>query len=83
METNNKIEEEQEETISNLSPEKKVKKEKILILEIITSSYILKGTILKITSEGYQQSLRKAKDGITYFGYEGLNKNINKVSINI
>ena len=83
METNNKIEEEQEETKSNLSPQKKVIKEKILNLEIITSSYISKGTILKITSEGYQQSLRKAKDSITYFGYEILRKKDNEVSIKI
>ena len=46
MDTNNKIEEEeQEETLANLSPEKKIKKEKDLNLEIITSSYVSKGTI--------------------------------------
>ena len=72
--SNGKIEEEeQEETIANLSQEKKEKKRKkgkVLNIEIITSSYITKGNIIKLTSEGYAQGARKIKDGITYFGYE-------------
>ena len=68
-------EDEQEETKANLSQEKKSKKEKILILEIITSLYIQKGSIIKLTSEGYSQGPRKIKDGITYFGYEDIDKN--------
>ena len=80
--TNNKIEEEiQEETIENSNHEKQIQKEKILYLEIITSSYITKGTIIKLTPEGYDKSPRKIKDGITYFGYEESDKNnINEVS---
>ena len=68
-------EEEQEETKANLSQEKKSKKEKILNLEIITSLYMQKGSIIKLTSEGYSQGARKIKDGITYFGYEDIDKN--------
>jgi hypothetical protein len=81
--SNNKIEEEeQEETLPNLSQEKKNKKEKILSLEIITSSYISKGINIKLTPEGYEKGIRRIKDGITYFGYEELDKNnLNNVSI--
>ena len=68
-------EEEQEETLPNIIQEKKFQKEKILNLEIITSSYISKGTNLKLTPEGYEKGLRKIKDGVTYFGYEELDKN--------
>lgn len=75
--TNCKIdeEEEQEETKANSCKEQKGKKEKILNIEIITSSYIKKGTLIKLTSEGYAQGIRKIKDGITYFGYEEINEN--------
>ena len=58
-----------------MSQEKKSKKEKILNLEIITSLYMQKGTNIKLTSEGYSQGARKIKDGITYFGYENIDKN--------
>ena len=34
-----------------------------------------KGTNIKLTSEGYSQGARKIKDGITYFGYENIDKN--------
>ena len=34
-----------------------------------------KGSIIKLTSEGYSQGARKIKDGITYFGYEDIDKN--------
>lgn len=83
MDTNNKIEEEeQEETIENLSPKKKIKKEKDLNLEIITSSYVSKGTIIKLTPEGYPKGSNYRKDGITYFGYQDSQKNNdNDVSI--
>ena len=83
MDTNNKIEEEeQEETIGNLSPKKKIKKEKDLNLEIITSSYVSKGTIIKLTPEGYPKGSNYRKDGITYFGYQDSQKNNdNDVSI--
>ena len=81
--TYNKIEEEeQEETLANLSEEKKIKKEKILNLEIITSSFLSKGTNIKLTPDGYEKGIRKIKDGITYFGYEEfINNNSNNVSI--
>lgn len=81
--TNYKIdeEEEQEETKSNSCNVKKGKKEKILNIEILTSSYIKKGTFIKLTSEGYAQGARKIKDGITYFGYEEIDeKKSNNVS---
>ena len=58
-----------------MSKEKKYKKEKILNLEIITSLYMQKGSSIKLTSEGYSQGARKIKDGITYFGYENIDKN--------
>jgi len=79
--TNNKIEEEQKETLGNLSPNKKLKKTKILNLEIITSSFITNGTIIKLTPEGYSHGLRNAHDGITYFGFEELENNNENVSL--
>ena len=81
--TNSKIEEEeQEETLANLSEKKKKRKEKILNLEIITSSFLSKGTNIKLTPDGYEKGIRKIKDGITYFGYEEfINNNSNNVSI--
>ena len=68
------IEEEQEETLANLSNEKKAKKGRILSLEILTSSYLTKSTIIKLTSQGYAQGARKIRDGITYFGFEDPDK---------
>ena len=46
------------------------KKCKILNVELISSCFEPKGLILKIGPHGYENSLRKEKDGITYFGYE-------------
>ena len=46
------------------------KKCKILNIELISSCFEPKGLILKIGPQGYEKSLRKEKDGITYFGYE-------------
>ena len=46
------------------------KNSKILNLELISSSFEPTGLVLKIGPFGYEKSLRKAKDGITYFGYE-------------
>ena len=42
----------------------------ILNIEVISSNFEPKGLILKINPFGYNQSLRQANDGITYFGYE-------------
>lgn len=78
--TNNKIEEELEETNINISSENKIKKEKVLSIEIITSTYITKGTIIKLTKNGYKQGLRQVNDGITFFGYQEpdkINTNVN------
>ena len=76
------IEEEQEETLANLSNEKKAKKGRILSLEILTSSYLTKSTIIKLTSQGYAQGARKIRDGITYFGFEDPDKcDPNNVSV--
>ena len=75
-------EEEQEETLANLSHEKKAKKERILSMEILTSSYLTKSTIIKLTSQGYAQGARKIRDGITYFGFEDPDKcDPNNVSV--
>ena len=68
--TNNKMEEELEETNINIYSDNKIKKEKILSIEIITSTYITKGTIIKLTKNGYMQGLRQANDGTTVFGYQ-------------
>ena len=50
---------------------------KILNIEIISSCFEPKGLILKINPYGYENSLRKEKDGITYFGYEEQLENVN------
>ena len=42
------------------------------IIELISSLFEPKGLILKIGPFGCEKSLRKEKDGITYFGYEEL-----------
>lgn len=78
--TNNKMEEELEETNINISSDNKIKKGKILSIEIITSTYITKGAIIKLTKKGYKQGLRQANDGITFFGYQEpdkINKDVN------
>ena len=56
----------------------------ILYLEIMSSSYENKGSILKITPEGLVNSIRNAHDGITYFGYvddNNLKKNVTIIYI--
>ena len=50
---------------------------KILNIEIISSCFEPKGLILKINPFGYEKSLRKKKDGFTYFGYEEQVENVN------
>ena len=45
-------------------------KEKYLILEIIISWNLPTGLMLKINKYGIENSLRKKKDGIVYFGYQ-------------
>ena len=78
--TSNKMEEELEETNINISSDNKIKKEKILSIEIITSTYITKGKIIKLTKSGYKQGLRQINDGITFFGYQEpdkINTNVN------
>ena len=57
--------------IANISKIKEFSKKcKILNVELISSCFEPKGLILKIGPHGYENSLRKEKDGITYFGYE-------------
>ena len=46
------------------------KKSKVLNIELISSCFEPKGLILKIGPYGYENSMRKENDGITYFGYE-------------
>ena len=78
--TNNKMEEELEETNININIDNKIKKEKVLSIEIITSTYITKGEIIKLTKNGYKQGLRQVNDGITFFGYQEsdkINTNVN------
>lgn len=53
------------------------KKSKILYLEIISSCFEPKGLKLKINPYGYENSLRKENDGVTYFGYEEHLENVN------
>jgi len=48
-----------------------------LNLEIISSCFEPKGLILKINPYGYENSLRKENDGVTYFGYEEQSENVN------
>ena len=50
---------------------------KILNIEIISSCFEPKGLILKINPFGYENSLRKENDGVTYFGYEEQLENVN------
>ena len=87
MDTNNKIEEEeQEETKENIIPSKKINKDKILNIEILTSSFMSKGETIHLTPEGYPQGIHYRKDGITYFGYtnpDNNTNNYNNVSIYI
>ena len=52
------------------------KKSKILYLEIISSCFEPKGLKLKINPYGYENSLRKENDGVTYFGYEEQSENV-------
>ena len=55
------------------------KKDKILLLEIITSISEEKGKKIKIDKNGYSNGLRGVKDGITYFGYQEFKKNKKEV----
>lgn len=48
-----------------------------LYLEIISSKVYPKGLILKINTAGLEDSRRKKKDGITYFGFIDENENDN------
>ena len=57
------------------------KKSRILNIELISSCFEPKGLILKIGPYGYENSLRKEKDGITYFGYEEQIDKVNKFII--
>ena len=52
------------------------KKSQILNIELISSCFEPKGLILKINPYGYEKSLRKENDGITYFGYENQLDNV-------
>jgi hypothetical protein len=52
------------------------KKSKILNIELISSCFEPKGLILKINPYGYENSLRKENDGLTYFGYEEQQENV-------
>lgn len=56
-------------------------KSRILNIELISSCFEPKGLILKIGPYGYENSLRKEKDGITYFGYEEQIDKVNKFII--
>jgi hypothetical protein len=47
-----------------------------LNIELISSCFEPKGLILKISPFGYENSLRKENDGITYFGYEEQQDNV-------
>ena len=86
-ETFNKIEKEKEKennnNINNFDNISKIneisKKCKILNIELISSCFEPKGLILKIGPHGYEKSLRKEKDGITYFGYEETQDNTNVI----
>ena len=81
-ETFNKIEKENN-NINNFDNISKIneisKKCKILNIELISSCFEPKGLILKIGPHGYEKSLRKEKDGITYFGYEEIQDNTNVI----
>ena len=79
LETKHKSEEEKDEKIQNITEKNPKKKQKILLLEIINSSFEKVGKKIKINPEGYNLGLRKAKDGITIFGYEEPNSKTKKV----
>ena len=49
----------------------------ILNIELMSSCFEPKGLILKINPYGYENSLRRENDGITYFGYEEQQDNVN------
>ena len=83
METNNKREEEKEETSDVIIPSRKLNKDKNLSIEIITSSVMPKGAIIHLTPEGYPEGIHYRKDGVTYFGYTNSENNDNEVSIYI
>ena len=57
-------------------------KSKNLNIELISSCFEPKGLILKITPFGYEKSLRKETDGITYFGYEEQQDNVSIIKYN-
>ena len=82
-ETNNKREEEKEETSDVIIPSRKLNKDKNLSIEIITSSVMPKGAIIHLTPEGYPEGIHYRKDGVTYFGYTNSENNVNEVSIYI
>ena len=52
-------------------------------IELISSCFEPKGLILKISPFGYEKSLRKENDGITYFGYEEQQDNVRIYYINL
>ena len=79
LETKHKSEEEKEEKIQNITEKNPKIKQKILLLEIITSNFQKVEKQIKINPEGYNLGLRKAKDGITIFGYEEPNSKTKKV----
>ncbi len=81
LETKHKSDEEKEEKIQKKKEKKPMKKEKekILILEIITSNMEKEGKKIIINPEGYNLGLRHAKDGLTIFGYEDQNKRSKEV----
>ena len=67
----------QNHNFDNLSKISEVsKKSKILNIELISSCFQPKGLILKINPYGYENSLRKENDGLTYFGYEEQQENV-------
>ena len=78
LETKYKSEEVYEESQNNFIKDS-LKNEKILILEIITSSLDTKGKKIIINPKGYNLGLRQANDGTTIFGYEDPKKNEKKV----
>ena len=80
LKTKNKIEKEEDLDSKNIDIKNNQKKDKILILEIITSILDTKGKIIKIYPQGYPEGLRQIKDGKTYFGYEVPNKSKKEVS---
>ena len=79
LETKYKSEEEKNEENPNIFKKNTLKKEKILLLEIITSILDTKGKKIKINPKGYNLGLRQAKDGQTIFGYEDPKEKTKKV----